>query len=310
MKNCKKSIFALTVVVFLLLGLFSGIVTAQEKVVKIGISVISYVNEFCVNIEKGARQKIEQLGGMSITQSADDNNERQMTAIENFIQMKVDVIIMQPRDANALVPAVLAANKANIPVVTFDADTYGGERASYVGVDNFNIGETSANYLVKRLNGKGKVVMFHLPTHSGCLERENGFNSVIKKYPDIQVVAEHVSIFIPDNMTAMENILQAHSEIDAVWCTFDLQAIGASQAIMQAKRDREIFVTGTDGDLQAIEMIKKGTPLVYTISQLPLIIGENAGEIAMKIAKGEKVSDRVVTPVAEITKENADEYLK
>jgi len=282
----------------------------EDRPIKVGISVISYVNEFCVSIEKGARQAIEKLGGTCITQGADDNNERQMAAVEAFIQMKVDVIILQPRDAEALVPAVLAANKAGIPVITFDADTYGGVKASYVGVDNFNIGVTSATYMAKRLNGKGKVVMFHLPTHSGCLEREEGFNSVIKDYPDIQVVADHVSIFIPENMSAMETILQAQPKIDAVWCTFDLQAVGVTQAIMAVKRDKEMFVTGTDGDKIAIEMIKQGTPLVYTISQLPLKLGEAAGELAVKVAKGEEVSERVVTPIAEITSENADEFLQ
>lgn len=307
MKNVIR-LFVSVVVVLSLMGSVSA--HAAQKTVKVGISVISYCNEFCVNIEKGARQAIEKLGGMSITQSADDDNARQMAAIENFIQMKVDVIILQPRDAHALVPAVLAANKAGIPVVTFDSDTYGGERACYVGVDNFNIGVTSAKYVANRLNGQGKVVMFHLPTHSGCLEREEGFKSVMKSYPGIEVVADHVAIFIPENMAAMENILQSQRKIDAVWCTFDLQAVGATRAIIAAKRDKEMFVTGTDGDSIALEMIKKGTPLLYTISQLPTEIGRVAGEVAMKCAQGEKVPKRMVTPIAEITQANVDEFLK
>ena len=303
----KKSFWVLLLMVAILLMGMTGI--GAEKPKKIGISVISFVNEFCVNIEKGARQAVEKAGGECITQSAGDDNARQLAAIENFIQMKVDVIILQPRDAQALVPAVEQANRAGIPVVTFDADTYGGERACYVGVDNFKIGVTSATYVAKRLKGKGNVVMFHLPTHSGCLERENGFRSVLKEYPGIKVIADHVSIFIPENMSAMENILQAHKDINAVWCTFDLQAVGCTQAIMAAKREG-IFVTGTDGDEMAIEMIKKGTPLSYTISQLPLEIGKIAGEVAMKIAKGEKVPKRIVTPIAEITQDNANDFLK
>lgn len=282
---------------------------SAEKPILVGISVISYVNEFCVDIERGARITIEEMGGTSVTQSAQDDNARQMAAIENLIHMGVDVILMQPRDAEALVPAVRAANRENIPVVTFDADVYAGERASYVGVDNFLIGQTSARYVAERLGGEGNVVMFHLPTHSGCLEREHGFNSVMEEFPGIKVIASHVSIFIPDNMDAMENILEAHDQIDAVWCTFDLQAVGVSRAIMAAGREDEIFVTGTDGDGIALEMIKDGTPLVYTISQLPLELGKKAGEIAMKVARGEEVPERIVTEIAEITIENVHEYL-
>jgi len=305
MKFTKCLIFIILVMMFLV----PGTVLAEEPVI-VGISVISYVNEFCVDIERGARMAIEEMGGTSITQSAQDDNSRQMAAIENLIQMGVDVILMQPRDAKALVPAVEAANRENIPVVTFDADVYGVERASYVGVDNFSIGETSARYVVNRLDEKGNVVMFHLPTHSGCLEREKAFYSVIENYPDIKVIAEHVSIFIPDNMAAMENILEAHDHIDAVWCTFDLQAVGVSRAIMAAGREDEMFVTGTDGDGIALDMIKQGTPLVYTISQLPVELGRKAGEIAIRVAKGEEVSKRVVTDIAEITIDNVEEYLK
>lgn len=89
---------------------------------------------------------------------AQNDPAKQVSDIEDLIQKKVDVILLNPTDADALVPAVEEANKAGIPLLTIDRSVNGGEVALHIASDNVKGGGMAAAYTVEQLGEKGIVV--------------------------------------------------------------------------------------------------------------------------------------------------------
>ena len=289
-----------------------GLTAAETKQPKVGVSVSWSGNDFVVTLWETAQQKVRELGGIPIDTSAEGQTVKHIADIETLIAQGVDALIIQPYDTVALVPAVQQANRAGIPVICMDGKVAGGDIAVWVGSDNVEAGEIIARYLLERIGGKGNIVVFWSPTHSGHRERVQGLENVLEEYPDVKVIYRHAiqaADPVPECRAAMESILIANPDIDGVFCIYDMPAIGVTQAIEAAKREG-IVVVGVDGDPMALKYIKEGRCLEATCAQSPVEIGEVAAELAMKAIRGEEIPNTVYTTLTLITKDNVDEYLK
>ncbi|WP_143521734.1 substrate-binding domain-containing protein, partial [Pseudomonas sp. 2995-3] len=110
-----------------------------------------------------------------------------------------------------------------------------------------------AQYLVERLiedkgEAVGKVIEISgIPSTVTDL-RSQGFRDYIEDYPGIEIVASQPGDFTRETaLTATENILQANSEIDAVYSQDDDMTIGIVQAIRDANREDEMFIVSSGG---------------------------------------------------------------
>ena len=81
----------------------------------------------------------------------------QVAIIEDFIQMKVDVIAISPIEVEVVIPAILKANKAGIPVIIVNLlePIAGVKVASYIGFDNGEAASVSAYALLDYFGGPG-----------------------------------------------------------------------------------------------------------------------------------------------------------
>lgn len=296
----------------LLVTVSLGLAVAAEKPPKIGVSVSWSGNDFVVTMWETAQQRVKELGGIPIATSAEGQTAKHISDIENLISQGVDAIIIQPYDTVALVPVVKQANRAKIPVICMDGMVAGGEVAAWVGSNNVEAGEKVARYMVEKMGGKGNIVVFWAPTHSGFRDRYAGLEKVLAEYPDVKIVAKHAlqaADPVPEARAAMESILMANPKIDGVFCVYDMPGIGATQAIEAAKR-KGIMVVGIDGDPMAYRYIKEGRPFVATSAQSAVAMGRTAAELAFRILKGEKVPAKTYTPVTLVTKDNVDQFIK
>ncbi|HEY8384986.1 MAG TPA: D-ribose ABC transporter substrate-binding protein, partial [Porticoccaceae bacterium] len=229
---------------------------------------------------------------------AQDDPARQLAGIEDLIARGVDLILVNPTDSSAVVPAILAANRAGIPIITVDRGAEGGEVVAHIASDNVLGGRMAGEFIAELLGGKGKVVELEgIPGTSAARERGQGFNEVIATYPDIQVVARQEAGFDrARGLTVMENILQAQPEIDALFCHNDEMALGAIIAIQAAGRADKIKVVGFDATDDAVQAVKEGRMLA-TIAQQPRLMGELGVEYAIKVLSGETVDKFIPVPL-------------
>lgn len=249
----------------------------------LGLSVSTLNNPFFVTLRDGAQAAAAAANLELIVVDAQDSVSKQISDLEDLIQRGVDVLIINPTDADAVVPMVLLANQVGIPVIAVDRGVSGGVLAYYIVSDNVAGGRLAAEFICEKLGGSGPVVELEgIPGTSAARERGQGFNEYLaQNCPGITVVARQTANFNrAEGLTVMENILQAQPEIAAVFAHNDEMALGALQAIRVS--GREILVVGfdaTDDAVAAVEACEMGA----TVAQQPFELGRLAVEAAAEI---------------------------
>jgi ribose transport system substrate-binding protein len=270
----------------------------------VGLSISTLNNPFFVDLRDGGQTAARRLNVNLVVLDAQNDSAREASQIEDLIQRRVAVIAINPTDSDAIVPTIRKINAARIPVVTVDRGANGGNVLAHIASDNVAGGMMAAEYVGKRLNGRGNVVMLEgIAGTSAARDRGKGFREGLKKYPAIRLVAVQTADFDrAKGLTVMENILQAQRSISAVFAQNDEMALGAVQAIEAAKRQREMFVVGFDAIADAIAAVKAGK-MAATIAQQPVVMGRLAVEAAVKIINKQTVPKFTPVPLRLVTSE-------
>ena len=272
----------------------------------IALVVKTLNNPFFIDMQKGAEEAAKKLGVNLVVQAADRevDVERQMQIIENLIERKVSALCITPSGSREIVPVIVKANKAGIPVLIVDtrADekalaAAGGKIATFIGSDNYDGGKLAGEFIAAKLSGQGAVAVLEgIPGHETGDSRLRGFREAVAKFPNLKIVASQPANWERDQgFNVFQNILQANPSITALFACNDLMALGATEAIAAAGKTGKIIVVGFDAQPEARDAIKKGT-MSATVAQFSARMGATAVEYAHKLLAGEKIPE--FTPVA------------
>jgi ribose transport system substrate-binding protein len=267
---------------------------------------------FFNDMQRGAQRAADRLGVDLVVQAAEReiDVERQMQIVENVIQTGVSALCLTPSGSKEVVPAVVKANQAGIPVIIVDtrldpatADAAGARVASFTGSDNYEGGRIAAQFVVSASKGKANVAILEgIPGHETGDSRLRGFHDGIQAAPGVKIVASQTANWERDQgFTVFQNMLQAHSEIDTVFACNDLMALGALEAIHAARRAGSIRVVGFDAIEDARRAIAEGT-MAGSVAQFPDEMGRVAVENAVKALRGDPVTPDVKVRIELVTK--------
>ena len=245
-----------------------------------------------------------------IVTSARLSADKQSADVEALIARRVDLIMVCPHQSEALVPALRRVVKAGIPMMAFDrqvAKSIIPDSITYVGMDYVKKGSLGGKLTAEVMGGKGNLVIIEgVQGSASNIDNFKGFRGVIEKYPDIRVITDQVANYQREQaLNIMENILQAHKDIDFVFCENDEMGFGALAAIKAAGREDEIKVGSMDGQKEAIEAVINGE-LAFTV-KMPIFFPE-ALDVAVEILEDKTVDREILLPSFAVTKENAEEY--
>ncbi|TFE23396.1 ribose ABC transporter substrate-binding protein RbsB [Cohnella luojiensis] len=270
--------------------------------VTIGFSISTLNNPFFVTLKEGAEKAAKAAGAELIVVDAQDDTARQIGGIEDLIQKKVSVILINPTDSDAVVSAVESANSAGIPVITVDRAANGGTVVTHIASDNVKGGQMAGDYILQAIGGKGNIVELQGKAGtSAARDRGEGFHKAVDGKDGVKVVASQPADFDRAlGLTVMENILQSQSDIQAVFAHNDEMALGALQAI-EAAGKKGIVVVGFDATADAVSAVNAGT-MTATVAQKPELIGQQSIETAVKVAGGEKVPNAIPVDLELVTK--------
>ena len=272
----------------------------DAKTITVGFSVSTQNNPFFVSLKDGVEAKAKEMGVKVVTLAAQDDPAKQANDISDLIQQKVDVLLINPVDSEAIATSVEAANKAGIPVIALDRSSDGGKVASLVASDNVAGGEMAAKYIIEKLGeGINVVEIEGIPGASATRERGEGFHKLADS--KLHVVAKQNADFDrTKGLTVAENILQANDNVQAIFAHNDEMALGAIEAAKSAGKN--IFIVGFDGTDDGVNAVKVEGTMAATIAQQPKLMGEQGLEAAVKAAKGEKVAEKISVPLQLVTK--------
>ncbi|MBB6248322.1 ribose ABC transporter substrate-binding protein RbsB [Rhodanobacter sp. A1T4] len=270
----------------------------------IGLALSTQNNPFFVALKDGA-QKEAAVDGYTLTVvDAQDDPAKQISSVEDLIQKKVSVILLNPTDSSALAGAVKEANNAHIPVITLDRSVDGGQVVTHIASDNVAGGDDAAKFLIKALDNKGNVIELQgVPGTSAARDRGEGFDDGIKG-SGLKIIAQQPANFDrAQGLSVTENLLQGHPDVQAIFAQNDEMALGAVRALDGAKR-ANVLVVGFDGTPDGIQAVKDGK-IAAIVAQQPQLIGQLGVKSAKSVIDGQTVEAKISVPLKLVTKDNA-----
>lgn len=238
---------------------------------------------------------------------AGGDTARQVLDIENFAARGVDILITSPRDAELMREPIARIHRQGTPVILLSRRVNGEEFTHFVTADNRAIARQAAQYLAKRLKGKGRILMLqHIPTSTPGQLRTEGFLDELKKHPGLQIAA--IKRADSQRALAIQKIEEALSEkipFDAIYAQSDSMALGAIMALKKAGIDpKRIPITGIDFISEARNAIRMGE---MAASFTYPTFGQEGAEAALTLLRGGKpaVRERIVTSIT-VTRNNVE----
>ena len=252
-------------------------------------------------------KKAKELGVKFIVYDSENEVAKQTSNLEDLVALGVDGIVVNPIDVSSLGPAINKAAATGIPVVTFDRAAVGANYTFYVGCDDVAGGRMIADFVAKKLGGKGKIILITgSPGSSPQLDRSKGFKErLAAKYPGLKIVFEQTGEFFREKgMQVMEDAITAVPDFNAVVCQNDDMMMGAIQALKSAGIPRNKYViVGYDGVPDGLRAVRDGLAdctVQYPIGQAPEVL-----ERLVRYLRGEKPAEKdYEMPPWIITKDN------
>jgi ribose transport system substrate-binding protein len=280
--------------------------SAARAADKIALVVSTLNNPYFVTLADGAKAKAKELGYDLVVLDSQNDTAKELSNVEDALNQNVKALLLNPVDSAAARAGIHEAEAQKVPVLTLDRSAKGVTVASHIASDNVAGGKLAGELIVQQLGGKGNVVELQgQPGTDAARDRSNGFRQALAAAPGLKVVASQPANFDrTQGLNVMENILQAHPKVDAVFAADDEMALGAIKAIQAARL--KIVVVGFDGTPDAVAGIKNGT-MYATIAQQPSLIGSLGVEEADKIIKGQAPPASIPVPLKVIDKKSLGE---
>jgi ribose transport system substrate-binding protein len=264
-------------------------------------------------IEAGAREGAREAAVEMIWKGSlkEDDPAQQIQIVEQFVSEGVGGIVLAPIDDTALKRPVAAAMQKGIPVVIMDSPLRGKppkDFVSTVSTNNHRSGEMAGEQLGKLLDGKGKVVLFRFKQGSASSsQREAGFLEAIKKFPDIQVIADdrYSGTTAREAQSTALDMLDKLKAADGIFCPTEQTTFGMLSALKRNNLAGSKMLVGFDASQGLMEGLRKGE-IQALVAQNPKRMGHEAVKTLVGKMKGETVPTVVDTGAAVITTENLD----
>lgn len=275
---------------------------------KVGYTCMDGTNPFFVALEGAIREVVEANGDELISVDPGNDSNTQIDQVEDLISQNIDLMFVNPVDADGIIPALDALQEADIPMFGFDTEV--GDMSylvSYAGSDNYNAGYVCGEDLAKKIPEGGDILVLDSPTMQSVTDRTNGFLDALEESGvEFNVVGQQDAQ--GNQQVANEkatDLLTANPDVVAIFGGNDPTALGAYAAADAAGVTPLIY--GVDGSPD-VKALLADTILEGTGAQSPITIGKTIAETAYAWLAGEEVEEYIPIDTFLVTADNVDEY--
>lgn len=265
-------------------------------------------NAFYVSMECGIREAAAKYGFNVRLQGPQAFDPALQTPIVNAVTaQKPAGMIIAPDDSTAMFVPISNAAKAGIKVALVDTtlnDT--SPVITSIATDNVQGGAAAAKDLAQLIGEKGKVLV--LPFKAGAAtsdDRQKGFETQIKQYPNIEYIGPQYTNNDPATATSqVASTLAAHPDLAGIYATNDRSVEGAATGLRNADKIGAVKVVAFDTGPAQVQELQQGI-VQALIGQVPREIGATAVDaIAASLTGGKPVEKAVTTTTVTVTKDN------
>lgn len=289
----------------------------KKDTYKVGFAQTESNNPWRIAQTKSMQDEAKKRGWQLVYTDAAGSAAKQVADVNSMIAQGVDAIFLAPREEKPLIPAVMNAKGAGIPVVLLDRNVDaslakpGEDYITFIGSDFIEEGRRAAEWLDKAVGSNAKIIQLEGTTGSSpANDRAKGFADYIADKSGLQIIASQSGDFARDKgRQVAETLLQAHPDATAIYAHNDEMAMGAIAAIEAAGKvpGKDIIIVSIDGTRDALQAIIDGK-LGATVECSPHF-GPKAYDTLASYAAGETIPPKVINEDRFFDKSNAAEFV-
>jgi galactofuranose transport system substrate-binding protein len=286
---------------------------AKKDIYKVGFAQTESNNPWRIAQTNSMQGEAEKRGWQLVYTDAAGSAAKQVSDVNSMIAQGVDLIFLAPREEIPLVPAIMAAKAAGIPVILLDRNVdqslakAGEDYVCFIGSDFIEEGRRIAEWMVANANGKSKIIQLEGTTGSSpANDRKKGFDDFIAGNSAFTLLASQTGDFNRDKgRQVAETLLQAHPDADIIYAHNDEMAIGAISALEVAGKvpGTDVMILSIDGGREIVQLIIDGK--VNAVCECNPRFGPKAFDTATAYGNGETVAPKLINPDNFYTAENA-----
>lgn len=289
----------------------------------------SLANPFFVDMEDGMKLAIEELKEQGITVNCiaeapktETSTEDFISYVENAIAQQKDAIIITPPDATALIPAVVKATEAGIPVFIVDSrlnleelESQGGKIETFIGTNSYEAATLGGIALSEKFAAEGEAgetvevaIIEGATGQRNAIDRKEGFLNGIKDFPYMKVVASQTAKWeMEEAYNQTQNIMTANPNLKAIFVSSDMMGMGVTNAVSDAGKLDQITIMTFDGLAEGRQALKDGT-IFADVAQYPGDMGYTAIMSAVQKSQDPSTTfpDEIDTKTVVLTIDNVD----
>lgn len=224
--------------------------------------------------------QLEAAGYEVDLQYASNQEETQVSQIENMINSGCSVLVIAAIEANSLSTVLEGAKSAGIPVIAYDRLIMNTDAINYYATfDNYKVGATQAQYIIDTLDLDNAAGPFNMEVTAGDPGDNNapffynGAMDTLQSYIDAGKIVipsgqvDFATVGTPKWSTEtaqsrMENILSSNyadgTQLDICLCSNDSTSLGVQNALAANYTGNYPIVTGQDCDIANVKNMIAG----------------------------------------------------
>ena len=284
---------------------------------KIGFAQTESNNPWRLAQTQSMKDEAAKRGWQLVYTDAAGSAAKQVADVRSMIAQRVDVILLSPREEKPLVPAVMEAKQAGIPLYCIDRSVDAGlakpgrDYVAFIGSDFVKEGQMAAEAFIKAVNGQAKVIELQGTIGSSpANDRMKGFKDGIAGTPGIQIIASQSGDFARDKgRQVFETLYQAHPEATALYSHNDEMTMGAIAAMEAAGKTpgKDLIIASIDGTKDAAQAVADGK--IAVLVECNPHFGPKAFSSIVDLADGKMIPPQLVNVDRLFGKDNIAGYL-
>ncbi|HLO99425.1 MAG TPA: ABC transporter substrate-binding protein [Fimbriimonas sp.] len=231
----------------------------NAKKLKIGISIPAADHGWTAGVKYWAEDEAKKHPDVEFDIQTADTPEKQITQLEAMATNQVDGVVILATESAPVTPAVKKLKEQGIFITNVDRGFTEDLADIFVAGDNKKFGRMSAEYMVKKLNGKGNILILEGIPCTVNTDRVEAAKEVFAKSPGIKILDSQSGMWNQDKaFTVTQTLLTKHAQVDAIWAQDDDMALGAEKALKAAGRDKNIWMLGGAGMKDIVKRVMDG----------------------------------------------------
>jgi ABC-type sugar transport system substrate-binding protein len=242
----------------------------EEEVYQIAYLSPSFdISDAWERIWVSMKYQLDELGVnydlITLATSSHVAHDEQLAQVESVIMRGVDYVMLGPTAFDACVPALKALKEAGVPTVVYNyTEAHKDPEAKaavlqYIGFDHGVGGRMVGEWIVDRLDGKGKVAIIY-GAPGPISDGRGGEAKKIMQKTDIEIVFEYYADFNRmKGYEATNDLLMAEPDVDVIYACSTTMALGAASAVAEIGKSDQIAILGFGCTGEELDAICSGT---------------------------------------------------